>query len=225
MSWQIILLSRGFFLLLMKAQITRGIESLHIFSLLFPSTLQTLIYFSLLPFHFIVIPGSKVFFLPSALLQQLEMTGVLHSIIPICFCISMLSHFQPQIFYYLNYCFLWHFGEKKYTFWSPSQLSRSSATMVSGICCLRIHFYNSNWDEHSEFIWGEAIPFSRNSGNLLTNTWKYYWEGTEINLSGCCMRDLKAAHILYHWYMQLWYFIKDTSFKPNLSNKNSSISM
>lgn len=114
MSWQIILLSRGFFLLLMKAQITRGIESLHIFSLLFPSTLQILIYFSLLPFHFIVIPGSKVFFLPSALLQQLEMTGVLHSIIPICFCISMLSHFQPQIFYYLNYCFLWHFGEKKF---------------------------------------------------------------------------------------------------------------
>lgn len=101
------------FLLLMKAQITRRIESLHIFSLRSPSTVQTLIYFShftLLSFLVLKFWG---FFLPSQLLQQLEMTGVPHSIIPICFWISILSRFQPQIFYYLNCCFLRHFRGKK----------------------------------------------------------------------------------------------------------------
>lgn len=68
--------------------------------------------------------------------------------------------------------------------------------MVIWICCMVIHFYISSWDEYLGFIWGEGSPFSRNLGNLLTKTWKYFWEGTEINLSGYCMRNLKAAYIL-----------------------------
>lgn len=194
----------------MKAQITRGMESLHSFSLLFPSTLQTLIYFSLLPFHFIVLPGSKVvFFSPiciAAATWNDWSASFHHSNMFLYFNSKPFSTTDFLLFKLLLFRTLQ--GKKKTqnfnhkeeqgetTFCSQSQLSRNLATMVSGICCLRIHFYICNGDEYLKFIWGEAIPFSRNSGNLLTNTWKYCGEGTEINLSGCCRRCLKAACIL-----------------------------
>lgn len=145
------------------------------------------------------------------------MARVIHSFIPVCFCISILNHFQRQIFVIVTVCLYHIFGKEKYTTFSKSWVRsnfafnskcdcRILAAMDIRICCMWVQFYISNWDEYLGFIWGEDSLLSQYLGILLSKAWKCFCEGIEMNLSGYWMWYLKAAYILLliPAFMLLW---------------------